>query len=441
ANLKFSGVLPYALKDAGGVKVGIIGLTNPEARRKVQELSFTDPAEAVARCARELKERGAELIVLLSNLGERDDQKIIDSVPGIAVVIAGYGHNRDNNREGFVRSGDTVVLRPSWQGRKLAKAVLSLTAGKIGEVKVEGLRLSDKISDDAGVKALLPRCFADSDCSKDGLAGSCLDGGEAGASCIFRESVKVGLTVITSKECSVCDPAPAINFLKRHFPGLEVAYLYHPDPRAVKLINELKLAGLPGYLLGKEAEGEKDFDNFKTNLEAKGDFYLLKPEISGLGYFPGRKEISGKLDIFISLFDKTSAGVLGALRKFDPAVHFLAVAKDDQFSAPAGATEVEEDLRSVCAQKYYPEKFWDYIICRAKDIHSSWWDACASGMDTARVRDCARGPEGRALLKENAGLSKELKVMSGPSYLVNNNQIFSSRGTPFEEELKKIIKR
>jgi protein-disulfide isomerase len=62
-------------------------------------------------------------------------------------------------------------------------------------------------------------------------------------------------------------------------------------------------------------------------------------------------------------------------------------------------------------------------------------------MDTQKIKACARGQEGSSLLRENIRLNKELEVMFGPTYLLDNQEIFSSKGAPKKEELEKIIKR
>ncbi|PIP20064.1 MAG: hypothetical protein COX40_06610, partial [Candidatus Omnitrophica bacterium CG23_combo_of_CG06-09_8_20_14_all_40_11] len=61
------------------------------------------------------------------------------------------------------------------------------------------------------------------------------------------------------------------------------------------------IKALPVFLLGKESEREKGFDKLKENLEMKGNFYMVKPQFSGIAYFLERKNIKGRLDLFISL--------------------------------------------------------------------------------------------------------------------------------------------
>jgi len=438
--LKFAKIAPYIIKEIAGVKIGIIGLTNPAAKLKAQNLEFIEPKAGLKASVGELKKKGASPVILLSNLGESEDLKIIENIPGISVVID--GHNRVDKAP-FTKAGDVVILRSSIQGRRLGLAILSLKDGKINNISAQENRVSDKISDDPGILKILPRCFSDNDCKKEGLIGACQNAGENNASCLFSEAAKVSLAVIIPADCPVCDTKPVVNFLKKQFPGLDTSYINYPDKLAMKLIEDLKVpvSGLPIYLLGKEVAKEKNFDNLKSNLAERGDYYMLNPQASGISYFLNRDKIKGKLDLFVSLFDKDILKILNAVKEFNPSVHLLTVLNNDKIEAERGDAEVEEDERAVCVQKYYPKSFWDYITCRAKNIGSSWWDDCARNLDVNKIKACARGNEGIALLKENSKLGQELKIMFGPAYLFDNQNIFSTRGAPTKEELKKIIKR
>ena len=121
-------------------------------------------------------------------------------------------------------------------------------------------------------------------------------------------------------------------------------------------------------------------------------------------------------------------------------MHFLTSDKDADVVGKSNDYEKEEYSRAVCVQKYYPEKFWDYLICRSKQIKSAYWEDCLCGVDSLRVKTCARGPEGVTLLSENTRLNQQLRISSGPSYLLNNQEIFASQGVPSQEELAKILK-
>lgn len=436
ANLGTDKVSAYIIKDSNGVKVGIIGLTGLSAQPKTEGLKISAPKKIDALVKR-LKKEDVQVVILLSTLGEQEDLKLISETKGIDILFVGQNPLKEDV---LTKVGPTFLLRPVWQGRKLGKLILEIKDGKLIDCKNEELPLSAEISDAAEISAILPRCYSNSNCKKDGLTGSCQDPGTLKATCSFAPANKINLLVISAKDCVVCNEQPVIDSLKRKFPGITARYIYYPDKEAQKKIKELFIQGLPAYILGKEIEKEDNFLNIKDDFSKIGDVYLLKAQIGGVAYFPERQVKKGNFDLFLSLFDKDTAQILTATREFKPKLHFLATETKEGFSAKAGKLEVEEYLRGVCVQKCYPQEFWNYLTCRAKNINSSYWEDCL-GEDQAKLKSCARGQEGADLLKENISLNNELKIMFGPTYLLDNREIFSSRGAVKKEELKKIIKR
>ena len=435
-NIKDIKASPYIIKEFLGLKIGIIGVTNLSAMQKAGGIKFIDPKIAINQSVTELKNKGAAIVVLLSNLGESQDLSLLENIKGIDIIIDGYERSKGGP---WTKIKDTLVLRPNWQGRRLGKVSLTIRDNKIVDHKVEELRLSDQIADNSEILSILPRCFSDNNCKKQGLLGMCQNPGSIDSRCLFSKANKINLLIITSKDCLICDTETIINFLKRQIPGLIASYLNYPDKKAKKLIKDFAISALPAYFLDKEIEKEKIFDAFKGNLELKGKFYMLKPQFSGFSYFVGRKKIKGRLDLFLSLYDKNTKGLLDAIKDFNPTIHFLVVEQGDKFEAASGNLEVEEYLRGACVQKHYPEIFWDYMSCRTKNINSSWWEDCLGKFNTDKIVSCARGRQGALLLRENISLNKELQIMFGPTYLLDNQEIFSIKGTPKKEDLKKIF--
>ncbi len=438
ANVKSGRISPYVIKEINGIKIGIIGLTDLSAKQKADGLKISEPKLALQEAVGELHAKGVKLILLLSHLGESLDLELIQDIEGIDIVVSGNIHLKE---EPSSKIGNTIILRPSWQGRRLGRLSLSIADGKISGYKVDEVRLSDAISDDPDIKSILPKCFSDSNCKKEGLLGTCRDPGSMQASCSFNQPQKVNLLVIAPKDCRVCDTERVILALRSYFPGLAPSYLYYPDRRSEKIIKDLGLTFLPAYLLGRGIEKEKSFDNLRGNLILKDKFYVVKAQLSGMSYLLGRKKVKGKLDLALSLYDKNAPELLRTIQEFKPDIHLLATEKGNNFDAFRGNAEIEEYLRAVCVQKYYPRYFFDYITCRSQNINSSWWEDCLSKADAARIRSCARSQEGAGLLRENISLNKELGIMFGPTYIVDNQEIFSTQGVPDKEEFKKILGR
>ena len=431
------GIRPFVVKDVGGVPVGIIGVSGQFTAPKAGGITFSDPKTAVAKTVEELKHKGVKIIILLSHLGEPEDKILANAIPDIDIIVT--GHNR-TGEEPFLKVGNTLILRPAWQGRRFGKAILSFTDGVLTKQSVEELRLSDAIPEDPEVGAFLPRCFDDGNCKKNGVTGVCKNAGMLSAQCVMSEAAKARLIIVETPECRTCNPTAVIEALKNSFPRLEVSHLQYNSTKGAQLIRDFKVIALPAFFLGKEVDKEPHFETLKNNLIAGNDLYMIKPEAVGVGYFPGRTKVKGKVDLMVSLSDNNAPAILEAVKDFKPDVHFIVIEENGNFTAKAGRRELEEDLRAVCVQRHYPESFWKYIECRASSLDSSWWDYCAPGLDAHTIKTCAQGEEGKELLRGNIALSKEISVATSPAYLVDNQEIFSSQGAPVKQALQKVIK-
>lgn len=438
ANMKSDKVSPYIIKEIGKVKIGLIGVTSLSAKQKADGLEFSQAKLGVKQAVSELKGKGVNLILLLSHLGEAEDLRLIQDINGIDIVVSGHSRTKE---EISTKINQTIILRPSWQGRRLGRLSLTIENSRITKYKAEELRLSDKLKDDPDIQNILPECFSDLNCKKESLTGTCQNPGSKQAHCIFSQPQKINLVIITPKACNVCDTEKTTRYLKSYFPGLSVSYLYYPDAKAKKLIGKLGLRSLPAYLLDRNIEREKNFDNLRENLILKDESYIVKLQLSGMSYLLDRTRINGKLDLVLSLYDKQSLELLETIKEFKPSIHFLAIEREGNFEAAQGNTEIEEYLRAVCIENYYPQSFFDYIICRAKNINSSWWEDCLGvGLEASKIKTCARSPDGREFLRQNINLNKELGIMFGPTYLVDNQEIFSTQGgVPKKEEFKKLF--
>lgn len=428
-------IQPYIIKEVSGLKIGITGVTHPQVKQKATDINFIEPKDALQQTIDELKHKGIDIIIVLSNLGDKENEAMAKDTPGIDILLNGF----TKSDTAAYRMGQTIILNPSWQARKLGKIVLSLKDKKITDFKAELMRISDKIPDNPEVEKILPRCFSDSNCMKDGVRGACLNPAAANASCDFPKVKKINLTVITKRDCHSCNTETTIGYLKRYLPLLNVTLLYYPDARTDKLIKENGINVLPAYLISKDIKDGPVFKDLQKMLDEKTGGYLLNPQAGGISFLLNRPQKAGSLDLFFSIYAKDSVALLDAIKDFKPTLHFLAVETRGGFEALSGKGEVEEYLRGVCVQKYYPERFWDYISCRAKNITSSWWEICLPDADQYKIKTCAMGPEGQDLLRNNINLNRELRIMFGPTYLLENQELFGTQGIPNKASFEKIF--
>ena len=125
---------PYALREVGGVRIGVIGQAFPytpvsHPRRFVPDLAFGIEEDRVQALATELRERRrADLVVLLSHNGIAVDLKLAGRVRGLDVILGGHTH------DALVRPisvGATLVVNSGSHGKFLSRLDLDVRRGRV----------------------------------------------------------------------------------------------------------------------------------------------------------------------------------------------------------------------------------------------------------------------------------------------------------------------
>jgi hypothetical protein len=119
----------------------------------------------------------------------------------------------------------------------------------------------------------------------------------------------------------------------------------------------------------------------------------------------------------------------------------------DSVDSLHGPAEAKEDLRQICINKYYPDKFWAYLSTFNSACYPSWQNAAALvsceknttatlSIDSAKIDACAQGAEGLALLKTDETASAKDGATASPMLFINGVQ-YSGARTP--EAFKQAI--
>lgn len=136
-------VKPYEIVKVAGVKVAIIGLTNPEAPELVFPGSFgpiviTDPVEAANRAREEARRAGAQVVIGLIHAGLRGFDtggqpfgELIDFANGVSGFDIIFGDHTDIEFAGMVN--DQLVVENRSKGRTYARTHITVNA-RTGEV-------------------------------------------------------------------------------------------------------------------------------------------------------------------------------------------------------------------------------------------------------------------------------------------------------------------
>jgi len=121
------------------IKIGIFGLATPETAVKtnpknVEGLTFKDPVECANEQVKELKKKGADLIIALVHLGIDDESAghrsydVRDKTPGIDLIIDGHSHSTLDQISQV--TGKAVITSTGAYGNNLGVVDISIKDGK-----------------------------------------------------------------------------------------------------------------------------------------------------------------------------------------------------------------------------------------------------------------------------------------------------------------------
>lgn len=142
-------VKPWVIREIGGYKVGFLALNvNPEnliPAESCQGVVFHDPIEAANRTARLLREKGADLVVVLSHLGYTAQEKSDTTDPQVAaastdidIIIGGHSHTEINPEKIDATPDSTLRYRvKNSQGRDVVIAQTGMSGAYLGCITID----------------------------------------------------------------------------------------------------------------------------------------------------------------------------------------------------------------------------------------------------------------------------------------------------------------
>ncbi|HEX8140727.1 MAG TPA: 5'-nucleotidase C-terminal domain-containing protein [Pyrinomonadaceae bacterium] len=170
---------PYVVKERGGVRVGILGLTTPgipnwENQQNYAGLEFRDPAPEARRWVTVLREKErVDLVIVAMHMGLEEDLRtgearpgqvpneneairIAREVPGIDVILMGHTHREVPS---LIINGVLLTQANHW-GRHVARADLYMEKTEGGRWRVAAksartIPLDDKVEADAEISRLV----------------------------------------------------------------------------------------------------------------------------------------------------------------------------------------------------------------------------------------------------------------------------------------------
>lgn len=283
------------------------------------------------------------------------------------------------------------------------------------------------------------------------------------------DQTKLTAYVLTDSRCADCSQMVvyAKTQLQNMFPGIEFKEYDYSKSDGEKFYKQYKLTVLPAILFTSAIKSNAQYSNMANYLTPN----TVNAELLSLSLgstFDPTKEIcdnqkddtgNGKvdcddsdcagskacrenkantLDLFVMSQCPYGTQALDAMKevltnfnnKINFNIHYIANENQDgTFESLHGQGEVDENIRELCAIKYYPEnyKYMDYIWCINKEIQKDSqnykWETCAK--DFPKIKTCFNGDEGKKLLSENIKLGNELQIGASPTWMANNRYEFS----------------
>ena len=142
-------VKPWVIREIGGYKVGFLALNvNPEnliPAESCQGVVFHDPIEAANRTARLLREKGADLVVVLSHLGYTAQEKSDTTDPQVAaastdidIIIGGHSHTQINPEKIDANPDSELRYRvKNREGRDVIIAQTGMSGAYLGCITID----------------------------------------------------------------------------------------------------------------------------------------------------------------------------------------------------------------------------------------------------------------------------------------------------------------
>jgi len=150
----------YIIKKVGGAKVAIIGITSDVVPQQAQAFNtgfrFTMGYKELPANIAAAKAEGAELIVVLSELGLAKNIQLVKEFPEIHVMFSGHTHERTPEAIVIERQrGGIGIVAEAGEDGFLGRLDVRVDDGKIAEFKWDLMEADSSVPEDPAIKALV----------------------------------------------------------------------------------------------------------------------------------------------------------------------------------------------------------------------------------------------------------------------------------------------
>ncbi len=297
--------------------------------------------------------------------------------------------------------------------------------------------------DDKKILAGFPRCFSDANCIDANSIGICRNPVTPNARC---EPLEISLKIVDIKDKAYVHDQAYVA-LKHYLPSLKESFVDYQSEEGKRLIGKTSAQTLPIYLISSSVEKIKDLSWLGQNrIKQDGqEYFLINNSRDFVRLYLKREKKLKAMDLFV--MSKCPFGIeaeqviypvakkagislsIYYIANFSSNPNPAANQKPYMLSSLHGETEIEEDMRQLCVKKYFPQKYFGYILARNKDINNSQWEKAAIetlGRDAEAVIRKCQNEEGKTLLEKNMLFAAELRIGASPTILWENQRRFEN---------------
>ncbi|GAB4154455.1 MAG: hypothetical protein Kow00107_04540 [Planctomycetota bacterium] len=279
----------------------------------------------------------------------------------------------------------------------------------------------------------LPECYADSDRQKPGYISVCRNPGKPDAKVEYLRDVDFEATVVTPDD-SFADPTEAmIESLSRWLPGMKARKVSESSDEGRAIVSRLAVKRLPAVVLPSSVSKAYHFKSLLPTFEELGDGWVVSASAVRANVVADRPRVKGAIDLFISPSSTTAlrmisrySSISGELGK-QVNIRFALIEdpKSGKLSAMHGLSELEEAARACAALRMSRDQGMAYLLARAADGGSSYWDDAAekAGIPPQELKSSARSPEVIAALHQDAKDFMQLSISSDVFLLADNREL------------------
>jgi 5'-nucleotidase len=144
----FNGTPLFDVREMGGVKVGIFGITLPETKTTSKPgptTVFRDPCQTAKRIIPRIRAAGARAVVALTHLSLAQDKALARCAPGIDLIIGGHEHTLLQSS-----SAGVPIFKMTADSRELGRFDLNIdpATGRVQSIDWRVIPVTDAVEDD-----------------------------------------------------------------------------------------------------------------------------------------------------------------------------------------------------------------------------------------------------------------------------------------------------